>query len=338
MEVYYQSHFSGYAGNGNPPDSAGDDDPPGDVLISGDIDTSGGLAVTEAGAEGSGGSGGNLWIYANYEYYTLGQKVALLGYNSIDTSGGDGNDGGNGGYVDLFCEYGYFYMTDSDTAGCNLTNEVDINASGGSVLAAASLPGTGGSGGYVEMETDYYYGPYFPGLDQVVNRGNIDTSGGDNLEADSSAGGAGYVWIWGYNGVFNSGNITAMGGHDLGTDGGITGYGNDGNYLQLYAELGPVSNSGALSTDGGDGEYSGGYAYDIELFGPEVSNSGALAANGGDADPLLANSVGGDGAKVELFSTGGMQGITQTGMMTNTGGTGATPGADGDYYLGGQQL
>jgi hypothetical protein len=33
-----------------------------------------------------------------------------------------------------------------------------------------------------------------------------------------------------------------------------------------------------------------------------------------------------------------MQGITQTGTVTNYGGTGALPGSDGDYYLGGQLL
>jgi hypothetical protein len=33
-----------------------------------------------------------------------------------------------------------------------------------------------------------------------------------------------------------------------------------------------------------------------------------------------------------------MQGITQTGTVTNDGGNGATPGTDGDYYLGGQRL
>lgn len=270
----------------------------------------------------------------------MGQQIALLGYNSINTSGGDGNDGGSGGYVDLFCDYGYDYGSDSDTASCNLTNEVDINTTGGSVVAAAtSLPANGGSGGYVEMETDYYYGVYYPDLDKVVNSGAIDTSGGDSLEVTSSPGNADYVWIWGYNGVTNSGNIAAEGGDNLGTDGPLlTAYGNDAEAVQIYAELGPVRNSGNLTSDGGDGEDGGGSARDLELFGPEVSNSGALAANGGDANPSIPGSTGGDGAKVELFSPGGMQGIAQTGTVTNDGGTGATPGSDGDYYLGGQLL
>jgi hypothetical protein len=308
-------------------------------VFSGNVDTSGGLAVTDVGvgATGSGGSGGYFWIKANYDYYPLGQQIALLGYSGIDTSGGDGNDGGTGGDVDLFCDEGYDYQTGLYTASCSITNEVDINATGGSVVAAATnIPANGGDGGYVEMETDIYYGVFYPDIDKVANSGNIDTSGGDSLEDTSSPGNAGYVWIWGYNGVTNSGNISARGGDNLGTDG--SGYGNNAEAVELYAELGPVTNSGDLSTDGGDGEDTGGNASVLGLFGPEVSNSGALTANGGDADPSLAGSWGGDGSVVELFSPGGMQGITQTGTVTNDGGAGATSGSDGDYYLGGQLL
>ncbi len=328
LEVYYQSSFSGYAW---------DDDPPGDVLFSGNVNTSGGLAVTDAGASGSGGSGGNFEIYADYEYYPFGQRVALLGYNTIDTSGGAGNYGGTGGDMNLFCDSGYDYSTDFYTASCTITNEAAIDAAGGSVVAAATdILADGGFGGSVNMETDYEYGPYYPDMDKVTNNGSIDTSGGNSLESDNPfVGSAGSVWIWGYNGITNSGNITARGGHDLGTD----GIGNEGNDVQLYAELGPVTNSGNLGTDGGDGEFAGGNAYSIMLFGPEVSNSGALTANGGDADPSLpGGSWGGDGGYVELFSPEGMQGITQTGTVSNEGGTGVAPGSegsDGDYYLGG---
>jgi len=313
--------------------------PAGDALFSGNVDTSGGLAVTDPAATGNGGSGGYFYIEGDYDYYPLGQQIALLGYLGIDTSGGDGNYGGSGGDFDLYSDYG---ETDTGvyTPGGSIINEVDVNATGGSVVATASTtPANGGDGGSVTIETDYYYGMFDPDIDKVANSGDINTSGGDSLESTtSSAGDAGSVWFWGYNGVSNSGNIAAMGGDDLGTDGGITGYGNHGDDIEFYAELGPVSNSGNLITDGGDGEYAGGDADYIELIGPEVSNSGALAANGGDADPLLALSVGGDGDDVELFCPSGMQAITQTGTVTNVGGDGETPGSDGDYILGGQLL
>ncbi len=128
LEVDWQSSFG----------AALDDTPAGDVLFSGNVDASGGLAVTAAGATGSGGSGGYFEIYADYYYYPLGQRVALLGYTGIDASGGDGNDGGTGGYVYLFCDEGYDYQTDLYTASCSITNEADIDATGGSVVAAAT--------------------------------------------------------------------------------------------------------------------------------------------------------------------------------------------------------
>jgi hypothetical protein len=332
-DIYLYVSYSSFGGT---------DAPAGDILFSGNVDASGGLAVTDAGATRSGGSGGSFEIEGDYDSYPSGQRIALLGYAGIDASGGGGNYGGSGGDVELSCEYGYVYLTDGDSPSCNITNEADVNAAGGSVLATATTPAYGGSGGSVNIWTDQYYGMFDPDLDKVANSGDIDTSGGDSLEATNyGPGNAGYVWIWGFNGVANSGNITARGGDDLGTDGGNTGYGNNGSDVQIYASLGPVSNSGNLTADGGDGEYRGGYAgdeYGIELFGPQVSNSGALAASGGDADPSLAGSAGGDGYFVVLFSPDGMQGITQTGTVTNDGGTGQTPGSDGDYYLGGQLL
>ena len=313
--------------------------PAGDILFSGNIDTSGGLAVTGTGATGNGGSGGDFEIDGDYDYYPMGQRIALLGYTDINTSGGNGNYGGYGNWVELYCDYGY---TDTGlyTPGCNITNEANIDAIGGSVVAGATTtPANGGDGGSFYMETEYYYGMFDPDLDKVVNTGNINTSGGNSLESTTNnIGDAGYVWIWGYNGVTNSGDITAVGGDDLGTDGGTTGFGNAGDDVEMYAELGPVKNSGDLDSSGGDGEYDGGKADNIDLYGPEVTNSGNLTAVGGNADPLLAGSTGGNGDDVELYAPGGRDDITQSGTVTNNGGTGATAGTDGDYILGGELM
>ncbi|MEC4675802.1 MAG: hypothetical protein VST72_02620, partial [Nitrospirota bacterium] len=313
--------------------------PAGDILFSGDINTSGGLAVTGTGATGSGGSGGDVYIEGDFDYYPLGQRIALLGYTGIDSSGGDGNYGGYGGDVEFYHYYGwsdaYYYVPSGD-----VTNEVDVNATGGDVVAGATtIPADGGDGGDFDMETDYYYGMFNPDIDKVVNKGDINTSGGNSLESTTNwSGDAGWVWIWGYNGVTNSGNITAVGGDDLGTDGGVTGYGNAGNDIDLYAELGPVKNTGDLDSSGGDGEYDGGRADNIGLFGPEVTNSGDLTANGGDANVSLAGSTGGDADYVELYAPGGRDDITQSGTVTNNGGAGATAGTDGDYILGGELM
>lgn len=309
--------------------------PAGDILVSGNIDTRGGAAVSTATATGSGGDGGYVDFYLEADYYPVGQRLALLGYDSITTSGGDANYPGDGGYVDIYNDYSYNELTGEEYGpGGDVTNQADITTVGGSVPADATNAATGGSGGYVDLETDYEYGMFAPDSEKVVNTGVINTSSGTSSESSSFAD-AGSVWIWGYNGVTNSGAITANGGADFGDDGGVTGWGNHGDYVELYAELGAVSNSGALSSAGGDGEYRGGEGYEVELYGATVTNSGAINGDGGDADPLLTGSIGGDGAYVELFAIDGPSGIKQTGAVSNAGGAGATAGFDGEYWLGG---
>jgi hypothetical protein len=307
--------------------------PPGDILFSGNVDTSGGDAV----AGGNGGAGGDFEIDADYEDYPLGQRVALLGYqDSITTSGGDGNHGGDAGDVSLICDPGST-ATGCATPGCNITNEVAITGRGGNVAAGATAtPADGGKGASVYFVTDYYYGMFDSQLDHVVNSGDIDVSGGaSRASTTTSSGIGGDVSILGYNGVTNSGAITTVGGDDPDTSGGTNGCGNSGGSIRLYSELGAVKNSGNLTSDGGDGEYRGGDAALIGLFGAAIVNSGALDANGGDADPALAGSVGGNGNDVELFAPNGMSDVANTGSATNAGGTGETAGEDGDYIVGG---
>jgi hypothetical protein len=311
--------------------------PPGDILFSGNVDTSGGDAVAGATGSGRGGWGGDFEIEADYKNSPLGQRVALLGYEGpITTSGGDGNHGGNAGDVYLTCNYGYT-NTGRYTPGCNITNEVAITGRGGNVAAGATdTPADGGDGARVDIEADNDSGMFDSQLDHVVNSGDIDVSGGaSRASTTTSSGIGGDVSILGYNGVTNSGAITTVGGDDPDTNGGTDGYGNSGGSIRLYSELGAVENSGSLTSDGGDGEYRGGDAALIELFGAAIVNSGALDANGGDADPALAGSVGGNGNVVELFAPNGMSDVANTGSATNAGGTGEKAGEYGDYIVGG---
>ncbi len=308
-------------------------DAPGDILFSGNINTSGGDAVTSAGATGSGGYGGDVYLEGYYYNYPEGQRIALLGYTGVDTSGGDGNFGGDANGV-------YMYNNYTDTAGVfgpggNVTNEVDISAIGGSVLAGATTtPANGGDGGYLDMETDYYFGMLNSSTEKVVNSGNVNASGGNSLENNSAwyAEGGG-IYLWGYNGVTNSGNVIANGGDDSGTDGGTTGIGGYGGWIGMYAQGGPVNNSGTFSLNGGYGEYQGGGSDGLEMFGPKVKNSGDVTGTGGGADASLAGSTGGDGADVELLSID--VATNQTGTVTNTGGAGETNGVAGMYILDG---
>ena len=308
--------------------------PAGGLFVSGNIDLSGGDAV--ATGYGDGGAAGSVDVQVYGSNYPSEVSLVLLGYTDIDTTGGDANFGGSAGNVLIF--------NDSVKANAgvyvpsgNVTNEADVTARGGNVVAEAeTIPADGGSGGNFRLETEDKYGYINPDLEIATNKGNVDVSGGNGLEStmtDSNRSGS--IWLWGYNGVSNTGNITANGGTDLGTDGDVTGYGGYANDIGMYAELGQASNSGSITNNGGAGEYRGGRSDGFELYGATVSNSGVISSNGGNADASLEDSVGGSGGWVEFFSPGGVAGVTHSGSVSHTAGTGETTHDDGAFIRGG---
>jgi len=308
--------------------------PANEMIISGNINTSGGNAVSNG--TGDGGSAGYIEAeHYSYDYPTEA-GIAFLGYTDINTSGGDGNYGGSAEDLSLYNDYAW---SDADiyVPSGNVTNEANLTAKGGNVVAiATTTPANGGSGGDFNLETEYNYGYMVPELEKVHNTGNADLSGGSSLESTtSSTGRSGYVWFWGYNGVDNSGIIVSNGGDDLGTDGGTTGYGNYANDIEFYAELGPVRNSANLTNNGGHGEYHGGNSDGIELYGPTVINSGNLTSNGGNADETLASSTGGYGGWIELYSPDSLLGVSHSGAVSHTAGTGDTVNNYGAFIKGG---
>lgn len=314
----------------------------GDVEVSGNIDIRGGDA---SDAAGNAGDGGYLELDNYPEYYGGGNNaLRLLGYNNVDTSGGNGASGGDGGSVDLYADYGFIYSgVGYGYGGCGkVVNEVTLNTTGGDSLLTTGADGNGGDGGYVDLESCYDYATdsidpetgLLAGM--TTNSATIDTSGGANVNATSTGiANAGSVWLWGYNGVTNTADITANGGNDLAADLGIDGFGGDGGDIELYAEDVPIENSGALTANGGDGEFDGGDAAgNIDMYAVAVTNSGDITGNGGNADAALAASTGGDGADIEIYVTE-TNGADNSGSTSNTGGTGETEGTEGTTYIGG---
>ncbi len=324
--VYFYSS-TGYAY----PDEAGPL-PAGSILISGNINTSGGNAM--ASGSGTGGDGGNISAEISSYSYPSDSRLAFLGYTSIDTSGGDGNYGGN---ANAFVVNNNSSRLPGGTylPSGNIVNEADLIASGGNAVSTSTtFPATAGNGGSFILETGYSYGFLNPALEKTSNNGNINLSSGDSFDSTSSAS-SGYTWLWGYNGVTNTGSIIATGGDDLGTDGGTTGYGSRANNIEIYTNLGAVINEAPLNVSGGNGEYRGGDASSIDIYGTTINNTANLVANGGHSDNTLAGSRGGYGGYIELASPDGIQAITHTGTVSVASGDGETSGIDGTFISGG---
>jgi len=309
----------------------------GGLFVSANIDLSGGDAV--ATGFGDGGEGGSIDAQVYGSNYPSEARLVFLGYTDIGASGGDGNFGGSAGDVTIFNDKVLANAGVYVPAG-NVANEADITARGGNVVVVAEVmettPADGGSGGNFYLETENEYGYINPDLEMVINKGDVDVSGGNSLESEvDDSGHSGSIWFWGYNGITNTGNITANGGADLGTDGDMTGYGNYASAVKMFAELGLVSNSGNITNNGGAGEYRGGRSNGFKLYGATVSNSGVINSNGGDADVGLEDSMGGSGGWVEFFSPDGVAEVTHSGSVSHAAGTGGTIDDGGAFIRGG---
>lgn len=304
--------------------------PVGDITWSGDIKFQGGNAV--ATGTGSGGSAGNVYVDVDGGGETAGSDVAFVGYSALNTYGGDGNYGGSADDYDLYNKdydvYGYDYVP---VFGGNIISQVKVDAHGGNAVATGlAANASGGNGGYIEMESDYYAtAQLVPKSQMVMHTGDINKAGGTNRNATSNSSGRSRgMWIWGYNGVTWNGDVKADGGNDIGTTGGTTGYGGRVDWLEWYAELGPVAFNGSLSANGGDGLYSGGSHSGIDAYGATIKWSGNISANGGNASAVLAGSTGGDGSWIEFKATDPAA-SSVSGTISVNGGTGTTAGTKG---------
>lgn len=288
--------------------------PAGSIKFSGSI-------LADAGAGESGGDNSGSWIQFYHNNAPVTGDIELVGYGSIDVSGGSGrDDGGSGGGVEMWGDYG------QQSAVATFLNEADILAVGGE-----GRTGSGGTGGYAYIDA-YYEGDGNPAdLFMVDNSGAITTSGGKGA---TSGGNAGQLYLYASQGIRNSGNLDAVGGAATSPSAGAGG---QGYYIDVWA-LSHIKNSGVIDSTGGSGALTGGNAGGSELWSEygAVQNSGNMIANGGNADVNLGGSTGGNAANIDLYSSnsGGPYKTTNTGILQANGGTGQlSSGSDGNINI-----
>jgi hypothetical protein len=332
--------FATYPGDGNTA--------PGNVIVSGNLDTRGGN-LSAADGVGYAGDAGRIYLEVNMDggemvpmrerstsfppYAVSDQSITLLGYTHIDASGGSGLYAGYAGGVNL--------RASATMDGASLeyktgpvVNEVDITARGGDAIVVAELTtyAEGRPGGSVYMRTAWDEARLNTAT-VVSNSGDIDVGGGNSYSSSSDwYGMSGSIALSGYHGATNSGTLSANGGND--TSAGTGSYGGYAQSLNFEAAVGAVVNSGALSNNGGDGDYLGGRSDGIRMYGATVKNSGALSSNGGNADATLVGSIGGDGGESTLWGSGGLSAVSNSGTLSYSGGTGETAGDEGSVWVG----
>ena len=275
--------------------------PAGDLLLSGNLDASGGSGAL-------GGSGGPIAVPLDTSRQPNGQEIVLLGYASLDSSGGASSSGlgigGNAGAIDVF--------NNVSTCGGNrcssgsTVNYADINARGGSGGTVAN----GGQGGSITLETQSSYYFNTVSFENVINAGNLDTSGGAGVVGGSG----GPIVLYGRNNATNSGTLKANGGAGSAGNGGAGADSNgcracglatniNQSGIAIYAGDAAVTNTGGIDVSGGasaGARFVGGAGGIALLNGRGVSNSATLLAAGGNAD--AASGVAGNGGLVQLYS------------------------------------
>ena len=312
----------------------------GSIEISGDILITGGNAV--ATGTGDGGEGGQVYIEqeGSDAVATLDPKsspsIKLLGYKSATFKGGAGNHPGAGSDVDIENDYASLASDGDYVPGGSIINKVDFDLRGGDI--AENVTGTviyAAAGGDFAMYTDSEYAqPYVgEGIAEIMNYGDIDNSSGPALNA-TSATNNGDVWIYGMNGVTNKGDITNNGGADTGTDTATSGYGAGRGDIEMLSDQ-FVHSFGNLSANGGNGQYRGADAGDIDLAGGfgSIKASGKLSANGGNADSDLTGSTGGDAGDINVWSQN-LDGRSINVKESYLVGTGETDGDEGHFFDG----
>ena len=136
--------------SGPPADGDGIDSS--NIFVLGGIDTHGG-SVTDP--NGDGGDAGDLSMTIE----AGGGSLELLGFSNIDATGGDGAGGGGSGGL-------YVGMGNYDIFDANITNQANIDVSGGDAL----VDGDGGEGGNIGAVL-------YEGAGDIINSGNLTSNG-----------------------------------------------------------------------------------------------------------------------------------------------------------------
>ena len=338
----------------------------GDILNSGDINTSGGAGITKGGTSlgatfSSCDCQGNDLPLGGGTHLPSG-SIRVSG--SITARGGSGLAGGSGGeiqmtltdtdnplgqeielrgYTDMILSGGSSPHGNGGTGGEYLLQQVasanDVGGTdgfgpAGAVINYANVTSHGGdgvvaaAGGQVKMLTQAQF-HFDDSFEIAANFGNLDVVGGSApLAAGANSGGS--VTLDGIVGAQNSGMITIDGGRALGTN--STG---GGGNVYIKGEHGAASNFAAISCRGGDAtgaDGSGANAGSVYIVGSSATNSAAISCIGGAGDG--ADEPGGDGGFIDLFASPNGPSMN-SGTLSVAGGTGTPPGVSGTIDIDG---
>ena len=278
-----------------------------------------GANINANGGDGAyGGNAGFFNVYNDSNDATPAMSpMQLVGYSTIDLSGGDGHaNGGSAGWGN-YLETQVAYSNSGSYFAGSVTNEANFVMRGGK-----GETGSGGSGAGISMQTESdLYQPYNYGL---TNSGSLDGSGGQGA-VDGGYGG--YFHLYGKYYLRNTGTISASGGN------GGTGSGYTGNEIYLYSDV-SLTSAGALYANGGNSDSgNGGRSGYIYINAANTATvTGSVAANGGNS----TSANGGSGGYIWIMSQDAASQVS--GSKSVSAGTGAGTPSSGEIWIDGLQV
>lgn len=259
------------------------------------------LAGNTAGQDGG-------WLQTGFATFFNSGDINTSGANDDAT-----NNAGDGGYINMNADYfgqnsGNFNSSGgtATTAGNSggYANSISLYSDWGYLHNSGSLMALGGNGDFAGWGSDVTLTAYASASGELLNSGDINTSGGD--AAVNNGGNAGTAQIYAYGGrLVNNAAITSRGGSttDMASNGGSA------NIIGIYHQEGGFWNantpaietliSGNFDSRGGDamagGSGNAGYTDYIEMYQnnssePEVLTTMKLLGytdftlNGGDGN------------------------------------------------------
>jgi hypothetical protein len=294
-----------------------------------------------------GGSGGQISF--NHEATGLSEyETLVVGYQSVDVSGGNGASGSSAGDVSIDAEsnemdYSYAY---APTAPIAVTT--NIIAEGGDAVYNAEYGaegGSAGSGGSVGISsyTESYFLQAEVGETPVTFEGDLSLSGGnatgftaEDVVGVSGASGGSFS-LEGPDDVEARGTLISNGGTAEGTATTDTEYlGGSGGATSIYSFYGNANIDMDIAMNGGNGGNGGGRAGFIFMTAAErVSLRGDLSLAGGNADASIEDTDGGFAGQAYLYSGADRYSSVNDDAVL-TAGTGDSAGLAGGITTGAQ--
>jgi hypothetical protein len=319
-----------------------------DVKIAGNINANGGDDSVDSNElfDGDAGRAGYINIEIDQNPTAL-EPVFIMGYDTINLSGGAGVYGAEGGGIEISSNTS---GPDQDENAGPIFNQIDIIANGASSLAANTVDpsdpsdevnGTGGSGGYVYIGSrgDDAYMQSETSL--IANTGDISAMGGDSHTSSSSSNAynrGGYVNAYALSSLTMDQTINVNGGSNTHASTSSENFGHvgaDAGFIGLQSLASAVTATGSYSANGGQADRIGGDAGSFMSIAQTALNiEGTIELNGGNAiaDAVdIRDTQGGDAGSLLVVSAALNSQVTES--ITATAGTGDIAGENSNMFI-----